>query len=130
MNPEPSPAGPTTIPECDCQSPRYCVRCLIDERNNCVAIIHDLRRKLAEAGVEGSPPPGEQGTIPMLYDLLARERRRTATARAALEKIKEMSTRQLNHLPSGPCVVHTEAWSVAQQALVALAGPGGDETAE
>jgi len=28
--------------------------------------IRDLRRKLAEAGFEGSPPPGGQGTIPTL----------------------------------------------------------------
>lgn len=39
----------------------------MDERDQ---IIAELRRKLAEAGVEGSPPPGEEGAIPRLQSEL------------------------------------------------------------
>ncbi len=36
---------------------------LVRQRDDAVSIIHDLRRKLAEAGVEGSPPPGRETII-------------------------------------------------------------------
>jgi hypothetical protein len=68
---------------------------------------------------------------------LARERRRCEMQEEriealvkALEEIKTLSTRHLNHLPSGPCVVHTEAWSVAQAALNAAKALQGQDGAK
>lgn len=48
--------------------------------------INDLRRKLAMAGVEGSPPPGEQGTIQMLVDRVAKLEARIELLREVVAK--------------------------------------------
>ncbi len=55
--------------------------------------IRDLRRKLAEAGVEGSPPPGGQGTIPTLLA-------RTQDAEEQVRKLRKALQLELVSLTS------------------------------
>lgn len=55
------------------------------ERDECQRVVTELRRKLAAAGVEGSPPTGEEGTIPRLL----RER---DEARAEVERMRAIET--------------------------------------
>jgi hypothetical protein len=65
-------------------------------------IIADLRRKLAEAGVEGSPPPGRMGTIPEL-------KARLAAVVEALESRKPIEYRIIDALAAAheqPCCSH------------------------
>lgn len=57
----------------------------MQERDEALVVIRDLRRKLAEAGVEGSPPPGSEGTIPALM-------RRIQTWRANWDKASDNNT--------------------------------------
>lgn len=64
-----------------------CRQCLDDinrknpELTEAIKVITGLRRKLAEAGVEGSPPPNGQATIPALLE-------RAQKAEAALRAMK------------------------------------------
>lgn len=66
-------------------------------------IIRDLRRKLAEAGVEGSPPPGGMGTIPTL----AAENKRLREALAFYADPVKMN--QFSPKKPGICVKAREA---------------------
>jgi hypothetical protein len=107
----PAPAGPTTIPEHEC--------------------------KRHPGTYHAYTLCGGWCDIVHLENELARERRRCEMQEEriealvkALEEIKTLSTRHLNHLPSGPCVVHTEAWSVAQAALNAAKALQGQDGAK
>lgn len=58
------------------------------EEGETMGIIADLRRKLAEAGVEGSPPPGRDTTIGQWSNRAHNAEEQVRTLRAALEKNK------------------------------------------
>jgi hypothetical protein len=158
MNPEPSPAGPTTIPEATeaealirrveeyermaTEGPWY------DDGYRVHAPTDDDDKRSGDVLLEykhldhGSSFNGEfaafaRTDLPRAVallrdalDALARERRRTATYREALEKIALHDTddNPCEHLTSERC----RAWieETAEEAIkAALAGPGGDETA-
>jgi len=59
--------------------------------------IHELRRKLAEAGVEGSPPPGGDTTIGIL---MARAQNAEAAAERLRNVLIDLKERSLT---TGPC---------------------------
>ena len=60
---------------------------LQEELKSSVDIIKELRRKLAEAGVEGSPPPGGTGTIQLLTE---RAQKAEAQLVEMVEALKEI----------------------------------------
>lgn len=69
----------------------------LEEAHN---LIQELRRKLAFAGVEGSPPPGRMGTIPELRSALQSAEKERDEARALNKLLREAEQKPMHRLHS------------------------------